>query len=65
MKIATFLSDEDLIEKAANILVEKLGEVEATRFFAMSQQKREESVSRHRKWQESLDKEKFFDQVFR
>ena len=64
MNTSTFLSEEELIEKVANILIESLGEVEATRFFAIPQQKREESVSRHRKWQDSLDKEHFFDEVF-
>ena len=64
MKTATVLSDEDLVEKAAKILVDKLGEVEASRFFSMAPKKREESVSRHRKWQKSLDKKAFFDEVF-
>ena len=64
MKAATFLSDEDLIRKAATLLVDKLGEVEASRFFSMSQNKREESVKRHRIWQETLDKDTFFNNVF-
>ena len=65
MKTATFLSDEDLKEKAAKILVEKLGEVEASRFFSMTPKKREDSVLRHRKWQKSLDKKNFFDKAFK
>ena len=32
MKQARLLTDKDLIEKAVKILIEKLGEVEATRF---------------------------------
>lgn len=64
MKAATYLSDEDLIRKAATLLVDKLGEVEASRFFSMSQNKREESVKRHRIWQETLDKDIFFNNVF-
>ena len=64
MKTATFLSDEDLVKKAAKVLVENLGEVEASRFFAMPQKKREESVIRHQRWQKTLDKETFFNDVF-
>ncbi len=64
MKTATFLSDEDLIRKAAKILIEKLGEVEASRFLAMPQGKREESVVRHQRWQKTLDKETFFNDAF-
>lgn len=65
MKTATFLSDEELVKKAAKILVEKLGEVEASRFFAMPQKVREESVIRHQRWQKALDKEAFFNDAFR
>lgn len=64
VKAATFLSDEDLIRKAATLLIDKLGEVEASRFFSMSQNKREESVKRYRIWQETLDKDTFFNDVF-
>ena len=64
MKTAIFLSDEDLVKKAARILVDKLGEVEASRFFSMSKSKREESVRRHKLWQDSLDKETFFNDIF-
>ena len=64
MKTAIFLSDEDLINKAAKILIDKLGEVEASRFFTMSQSQREESVKRHQQWQKKLNKDMFFSQVF-
>lgn len=64
MKAAIFLSDDDLIKKAAHVLIDKLGEVEASRFFSMSQSKREESVKRHDVWQKNLNKDIFFSQVF-
>lgn len=64
MKTAIFLSDEDLVKKVEKILVDKLGEVEASRFFSMSRNKREESVRRHELWQDGLDKETFFNSVF-
>ena len=64
MKTAIFLSDDDLISEAAKILIDKLGEVEASRFFSMTQTQREESVKRHAIWQKSLDKDIFFNKVF-
>ncbi len=64
MKATTLLSDEDLVKKAAKILVDKLGEVEASRFFAMPKKRREETVARHQRWQKTLDRESFFNEVF-
>ncbi|WP_420209078.1 hypothetical protein [Candidatus Electronema sp. JC] len=53
-----------MIKQAAELLFEKLGEVEAFRFFALPQKERQDSVTRHRHWQESLDKDAFFREVF-
>jgi hypothetical protein len=64
MKAAAFLSEEELIRKAAEILIEKLGEVEAIRFFSLPKKKRMESVERHRSWQESLNKDEFLAEAF-
>lgn len=64
MNTARFLSDEELIRQAAELLIEKLGEVEAFRFFALPQKERQDSVTRHRIWQESLNKDAFFREVF-
>lgn len=33
-------------------------------FLSMPRDNREESVERHRKWQESLDQKEFFNDVF-
>jgi len=38
--------------------------MEATRFLAMKNQNRIESLERHRLWQSELDKKEFFDEVF-
>jgi len=65
MKTDTALSEEQLIRQAIEILIDKLGVLNATRFLAMKQQGRLESVERHQQWQEKLDKEHFFAQVFR
>ncbi|MDU9048001.1 MAG: hypothetical protein Q3M30_04070 [Candidatus Electrothrix sp. Rat3] len=65
MKAAAFLTEEELIRKAAEILIEKLGEVEALRFLALPKTQRMESVERHRSWQENLNKEEFFAESFK
>ena len=65
MKAAAFLAEEELIRRAAEILIEKLGEVEALRFLALPKTKRMESVERHRSWQESLHKDEFFAEAFK
>ncbi|MDU9049859.1 MAG: hypothetical protein Q3M30_13505 [Candidatus Electrothrix sp. Rat3] len=66
MKTAAFLAEEELIRKAAEILIEKLGEVEAIRFFSLpKRRKRMESVARHRSWQDSLNQDDFFAKAFK
>ena len=64
MKITKEIPDKELIEKGTEILFKELGYVNAIRFLSMPRDKRVESVERHRKWQESLDQKKFFDDVF-
>lgn len=58
------ISDKDLIEKGTKVLFEELGYSDTLRFLSMSRELREESVQRHRRWQEGLDKNRFFDKVF-
>ena len=64
MKNIKEIPDKELIEKGTEILFKELGYVNAIRFLSMPRDKREESVERHRKWQESLDQEKFYNDVF-
>ncbi len=64
MTTATYLSDDELITRGLDALMQALGPVEATRFLTLSKSQRLESVEQHRRWQESLDVESFFDQVF-
>lgn len=59
-----YMDEEIAIKKAVDVLIEKLGPVEAIRFIAMPKKKRIESVRRHKEWQDMLDKDKFFDEVF-
>ena len=58
------MEEEQLIAKAIKALMEKLGPVETNRFLSLPHKQRIESLQRHRLWQENLDKEQFFDQVF-
>ncbi len=64
MKELRYQPEEELIEKATTILISQLGPAEALRFLTLPRRTRMESVARHRKWQQDLDKETFFDEVF-
>lgn len=59
------INDKDLMKKGAEILFKELGYTDAIRFLSIPRDMREESVKRHRKWQSSLDKNTFFDQIFK
>jgi hypothetical protein len=59
-----FLSEKQLIQKALEALLENLGPVETTRFLSLVREERVESVLRHQRWQETLDQDDFFNQVF-
>ncbi|MBI4357029.1 MAG: hypothetical protein HY559_04055 [Gammaproteobacteria bacterium] len=62
---AVLLNKEELIQKAIYILHQELGPIETYRFISMTTFQRMESVKRHHQWQEKLDKEVFFDEVFK
>lgn len=64
MKQSQFLSEEALVQKAIEVLMETLGPVETIRFLSLPVKKRTESVKRHREWQSHLGKEQFFNEVF-
>lgn len=64
MNTYTVLTEEQLVRQATDVLIDKLGIMEATRFFGIKRDDRMESVERHRLWQTQLDKNKFFDEVF-
>ena len=64
MKTSQFLEEDELIKQAISLLMEKLGPVETKRFLTIATPKRVDSVLRHRDWQATLDKDRFFDQVF-
>lgn len=64
MKLTRTVPDNDLIKKGIEILFRELGKVDAIRFLSMSRGKRIESVKRHRNWQQGLEKDLFFDEIF-
>ena len=65
MKASVLIDEEQLVTKAIEVLVRELGPVEASRFLTLPKKRRVESVKRHRQWQAQLQKEEFFDIVFR
>lgn len=58
------LPDEQLITRAINALFDELGPVEAGRFLALARTKPLDSVEWHRHWQATLDRERYFADVF-
>ena len=64
MKLTKTVPDNDLLKKGIEILFRELGNVDAIRFLSIPREKRVESVKRHRKWQQTLDKDAFFDEIF-
>jgi len=64
MKTAKYLSKDVVIKRAVDALVKALGPVEAFRFMNIPKRKRMESIKRHRDWQKTLSKTKFFDEIF-
>lgn len=64
MNTTTYLTEDELIERAVKALLEALGPVETMRFLTLPRPSRLESVQRHRQWQASLSQQDFFDQVF-
>ena len=60
----TVMTEEKLIRRATDALIDSLGIAEATRILTLKHRGRLESVERHRLWQSNLDKNGFLDDVF-
>jgi len=58
------MNEEQLIKKAVQVLMREFGPVEASRFLSIPQQKREDSLKHHQTWQDGLNKEIFFNDIF-
>jgi hypothetical protein len=65
MKASTFINEEQLISRAIDALISKLGPVETNRFLSLVKKKKVESVKRHHQWQAKLNKEQFFETIFK
>jgi hypothetical protein len=65
MKTSTFINEEQLINKAIDALVSKLGPVETNRFLSLLKKKRVDSVKRHHQWQAKLNKKQFMEAIFK
>jgi len=64
MSITKLMPDKDLINKVTEILFKELGYANAVRYLSLPKEEKAESVKRHRIWQDSLEKDKFFNDVF-
>lgn len=53
-----------LYEKGIDLLMKGLGPLETIRFINISRDTKIDSVKRHRKWQQQLKKDDFFNSVF-
>ena len=65
MRTDALLEEGKLVRRAVDSLLERLGPVETQRFLSLPARRRMDSVRRHRRWQQGLDKDTFFAQVFR
>ena len=59
-----YLEEDEVVRRAVEALVRDLGPVEAMRFLSLHRAQVLDSVAQHRQWQDRLDKERFFDEVF-
>lgn len=59
-----YLKEDEMIRRAIEALLRDLGPVETARFLTLPQRDRLDSVARHRLWQEGLERDTFYDQVF-
>jgi len=64
MKMSVFMSEEKLVSKAIDTLMDRLGAVETNRFLSLPKKKRMESVKRHQLWQSQLEKDQFLGSIF-
>jgi hypothetical protein len=60
MKTIKYMDEKDVIQRGIDALYKELGPVEARRFLSIRRPPREDSVTRHRKWQAGLNKDEFF-----
>lgn len=64
MEQSTLMNETQLIQQAIGVLLEKLGTTDTNRFLSLKSSQRLDSVVRHQAWQNTLNKDAFFDEVF-
>ena len=64
MSTESLLPEETMIQRAVEALMKALGPVEAVRFLNLPRPLYPDSVEWHRQWQASLDRERYFEEVF-
>jgi hypothetical protein len=65
MEQSVLVNENQLIQQAITVLIEKLGATDANRFLSLKSAQRLDSVLRHQTWQDTLEKDSFFDNVFK
>ncbi len=64
MSMTKMIPDKELIRKVTEILFKELGYTDAIRFLSLPKERKMESIERHRDWQNTLDKDKFYNDIF-
>ncbi len=64
MRTSRYLAEDELIRRGVEALMKALGPTETARFLNLPRTRCMESVKRHRKWQATLQRKQFFDEVF-
>ena len=64
MTAHTYLSEETMVRKGIEALMQALGPVETTRFLNLTREKQMDAIAQHRLWQAELDPDTFLDRVF-
>jgi len=64
MSFTKMMPDKELIKTVTEILFKELGYTDAIRFLSLPKEQKMESVERHRNWQNTLDKDKFYNDIF-
>jgi len=64
MEQSVLVNDNQLIQQAISVLIDKLGATDTNRFLSLKSAQRLDSVLRHQTWQDTLEKDSFFDDVF-
>lgn len=65
MEQSVLVNENQLIQQVITVLIEKLGTTDANRFLSLKSAQRLDSVLRHQTWQDTLEKDSFFDDVFK